>query len=33
MGYAIAKEARNRGADVTLVTGPTNIAPPSILKN
>ena len=24
MGYAIAKEARDRGADVTLVSGPSN---------
>ena len=29
MGYAIAKQAANRGAEVTLVSGPTNIAPPS----
>ena len=28
MGYALAKMAMLRGADVTLVTGPTNIAPP-----
>lgn len=28
MGYAIAKEARNRGANVTLVSGPTNLEPP-----
>lgn len=28
MGYAIAKMAMLRGADVTLVSGPTNIAPP-----
>ncbi|WP_160690320.1 bifunctional phosphopantothenoylcysteine decarboxylase/phosphopantothenate--cysteine ligase CoaBC [Clostridium sp. C2-6-12] len=28
MGYAIAKEARNRGANVTLITGPTNIEVP-----
>lgn len=28
MGYAIAKMAMLRGADVTLVTGPTSIAPP-----
>lgn len=28
MGYAIAKEARNRGANVTLVTGPTSIETP-----
>eukprot|EP00831_Metopus_contortus_P015320 TRINITY_DN16366_c0_g1_i2.p1 TRINITY_DN16366_c0_g1~~TRINITY_DN16366_c0_g1_i2.p1 ORF type:complete len:384 (+),score=70.88 TRINITY_DN16366_c0_g1_i2:1603-2754(+) len=25
MGYAIAKEARNRGADVTLISGPTSL--------
>ena len=28
MGYAIAKMAMLRGANVTLVSGPTNIAPP-----
>jgi len=28
MGYAIAKAARRRGADVTLVTGPTHLDPP-----
>ena len=28
MGYAIAEAARNRGADVVLITGPTNILPP-----
>ncbi|MDR3593251.1 bifunctional phosphopantothenoylcysteine decarboxylase/phosphopantothenate--cysteine ligase CoaBC [Clostridium sp.] len=28
MGYAIAKEARNRGANVTLVTGPTSLEVP-----
>lgn len=28
MGYAIAKEARNRGAHVTLVTGPTSLEVP-----
>lgn len=28
MGYAIAKEARDRGANVTLITGPTNIEAP-----
>ena len=28
MGYAIAKMAMLRGAQVTLVSGPTNIAPP-----
>ncbi len=31
MGYAIARNAMLRGADVTLVTGPTNIAPPSFV--
>ena len=29
MGYAIAAEAVRRGAAVTLVTGPTNLPPPS----
>ncbi len=29
MGYAIAEEASNRGGKVILITGPTNIAPPS----
>ncbi|MFO7983026.1 MAG: bifunctional phosphopantothenoylcysteine decarboxylase/phosphopantothenate--cysteine ligase CoaBC [Desulfuromonadales bacterium] len=28
MGYAIARAARNRGAKVTLVSGPTCLAPP-----
>ena len=32
MGYAIARMAMLRGADVTLVTGPTNIAPPPFVK-
>lgn len=32
MGYALAKEARDRGARVTLITGPTNINPPSSVK-
>ncbi|WP_040211635.1 bifunctional phosphopantothenoylcysteine decarboxylase/phosphopantothenate--cysteine ligase CoaBC [Clostridium polynesiense] len=32
MGYAIAKEARDRGAEVTLITGPTNIKPPGNIK-
>jgi phosphopantothenoylcysteine decarboxylase/phosphopantothenate--cysteine ligase len=35
MGYAIAKAARRRGADVTLVTGPTHLDAPkgmSVLK-
>ena len=32
MGYAIAKVAADRGAEVTLVSGPTNIDPPSNIK-
>jgi phosphopantothenoylcysteine decarboxylase/phosphopantothenate--cysteine ligase len=28
MGYAIARAARNRGADVVLISGPTSIKPP-----
>ena len=32
MGYAIAKIAMLRGAEVTLVTGPTAIAPPPFVK-
>ena len=32
MGYAIAKTAADRGAEVTLVTGPTNITPPTNIK-
>lgn len=32
MGYAIAKEAMLRGADVTLVSGRTAITPPSFVK-
>jgi phosphopantothenoylcysteine decarboxylase/phosphopantothenate--cysteine ligase len=28
MGYALAEEARDRGAAVTLISGPTNINPP-----
>lgn len=32
MGYAIAKAAMLRGADVTLVTGPTSIEPPMFVK-
>ena len=28
MGYAIAKEARNRGAEVTLISGPTSLEAP-----
>lgn len=32
MGYALAKMAMLRGADVTLVTGPTQIEPPPFVK-
>lgn len=32
MGYAIAKEAMLRGADVTLVTGKTALTPPPFVK-
>lgn len=32
MGYAIAEEARDRGAEVILVSGPTNIKPPHSIK-
>ncbi len=32
MGYAIASKAINRGADVTLISGPTNLTPPQNLK-
>ena len=32
MGYAIAKMAMLRGASVTLVSGPTSIAPPPFVK-
>ena len=32
MGYAIARMAMLRGADVTLVSGPTAIAPPPFVK-
>jgi len=32
MGYAIAKMAMLRGADVTLISGPTNIAPPPFVN-
>jgi phosphopantothenoylcysteine decarboxylase / phosphopantothenate---cysteine ligase len=28
MGYALAAEARNRGADVVLISGPTHLPPP-----
>lgn len=32
MGYAVARAARNRGAQVTLISGPVNIKPPSGMK-
>jgi phosphopantothenoylcysteine decarboxylase/phosphopantothenate--cysteine ligase len=32
MGYNIAKAARNRGADVVLITGPTYLEPPQGVK-
>ena len=32
MGYAIAQEARERGAEVVLVSGPTNLEPPKNVK-
>jgi phosphopantothenoylcysteine decarboxylase/phosphopantothenate--cysteine ligase len=32
MGYAIATKAIDRGADVTLISGPTNLTPPQNLK-
>lgn len=32
MGYAIARAAMLRGAEVTLVSGPVNIAPPPFVK-
>ena len=32
MGYALAEAARLRGADVTLISGPTAIAPPGGIK-
>ena len=32
MGYALAEAARLRGADVTLISGPTVIAPPGGIK-
>lgn len=32
MGYAIARMAMLRGAEVTLVSGPTNIAPPPFVE-
>lgn len=30
MGYAVAEAARRRGAAVTLISGPTNLAPPAV---
>ncbi len=33
MGYSIAKEAIKRGAEVTLISGPTKLEPPKKLKN
>ena len=32
MGYAIAREAMLRGAEVTLISGPVSIAPPPFVK-
>lgn len=32
MGYALAKRAMLRGAEVTLITGPTSLAPPPFIK-
>ncbi len=32
MGYAVARQAMLRGADVTLITGPVGIAPPPFVK-
>ena len=32
MGYAVARQAMLRGADVTLVSGPVGIAPPPFVK-
>ncbi len=29
MGYALAQEAQKRGAEVTLISGPTNLSPPN----
>ena len=33
MGYAIAEAARQRGADVILVSGPTNLTPPAGIQS
>lgn len=32
MGYALAKVAKRRGAEVTLISGPTNLKPPEVDK-
>ena len=32
MGYALAEAARDRGADVVLVTAPTNLSDPALVK-
>jgi len=32
MGYALAQAAYLRGAEVTLITGPTAIAPPPVTR-
>ena len=32
MGYALAEAAANRGADVTLISGPVNLEPPMFVK-
>ena len=32
MGYALAREARARGAQVSLITGPTNLSPPADMR-
>ncbi len=32
MGFALAEEARNRGARVTLVSGPTNLSAPPVVE-
>jgi phosphopantothenoylcysteine decarboxylase/phosphopantothenate--cysteine ligase len=33
MGYAIAEAARQRGAEVTLISGPTHLTPPAGVKS
>lgn len=32
MGYSLAKEARNRGANVVLISGPTSLEPPKNIE-